>query len=1047
MQQYRKNLGKVSLTAEGVWNLNNSYDILSIVYDEHTQHGFISRKEVPTGVDLYNKEYWMPLNVSGYADNNIIILSNKTSDSYIKSYTIEEAINSIAPVGRRPGAILGFYNENNDRLDIGGRWELWQFNDTNVYNWENIDSWQNLYYNYNKFMGWFKDENFLTKYAPFPEIGCYAFVGSEFNEATVYRCDNKYVWNNTIQHAWDYVKVIVDGNVTVGENGNWFNNGEDTGIPASVKGENGKTPVFREKDNTIQYSFDNVNWITISDKIAPLFRWHATTGDTQANNVGRIQISRDNVTWTNLSGDIINNLHISRYIGADETLPTSGIAEGTIYAKGPYYDEGDTSNSNPIYRLWVYAWKGNTLAWQDNGEFTSIAAGVVQETGDNENAVMSQKAVTEELSELELGVGQYFHSKKIERIEKSPEDKSDGTYFNDKFTIKSVDRYAGLNFWVDKEDSLVYYVFNIKPKGALELDAIQWGARKYNKDKNTPSGLITSNDIIIKGDDGSFTIGLKIQNLERVEDAVIRLMFWGYIGDIHILSVKLFDEWSFNKCVSNFGYISETALLSKESEIAFKNDKYEEYIYPSVINTVSNVGDYYESNGEYSLSASIVNVNGYGNTYLGIHLPENYQYYIGAVIVGEGYDLTNQPTLRLTGGDKNDVLIHSDEIIAIGDKFLRLTFVSAKINPNSLDGVIKYPSKMYFYGNAEYVYNFKIYDIKAWAINGIRKKDFSYIKDSIVTAIRKGEKLVFTDFKIGTLTADKIKGFNPDVYNKSIVCWGSSSTAGGGWVAKLETLTGIKTYNGGVGGENLWTILGRIGSEPMRLNKSITIPATTTPVQLGVGTKPSSSILYVRGHKVTPLLQGDGLINPVIIDGIEGILDWTGSSHNDPNGYYTFTRSEEGKEKTTLPDEIVFSYGSRTMRNGIQILLLGYNGGYSSTEEYVEMVKRAKEFAYNGMCLIVGRHAAANKDDVDKIIAEEAAFKEEFGIMFVSSREYMVHRGLEDAGIEPTTQDLEDISNGIVPTSLRSDYAHFNAKGYEVYLNLIYTRLKSLGYV
>lgn len=403
MQQYRKNLGKVSLTAEGAWNLNNSYDILGIVYDEHTQHGFISRKAVPQGVDLYNKEYWMPLNVSGYADNNVIILSKKTSEASIQSYTLEEAITSIKSVGRRPGAILGFYNENNDRLDIGGRWELWQFNDTNVYNWENVDSWQNLYYNYNKFMGWFKDENFLTKYAPFPEIGCYAFVGSEFNEAVVYRCDNKYVWNNTAQHAWDYVKVIVDGNVTVGENGNWFNNGEDTGIPASVKGKNGKTPVFREKDNTIQYSFDNVNWITISDKVAAWFRWNATTGDTQANNVGRIQISRDNITWTNLSGDIINNLHISRYIGADESLPTSGIAEGTIYAKGPTYADGDTSHTNPIYRLWVYAWKGNTLAWQDNGEFTSIAAGIVQEIGDSETEVMSQKAVTEKLSELGSG--------------------------------------------------------------------------------------------------------------------------------------------------------------------------------------------------------------------------------------------------------------------------------------------------------------------------------------------------------------------------------------------------------------------------------------------------------------------------------------------------------------------------------------------------------------------------------------------------------------------------------------------------------------------
>ena len=31
MQQYRKNLGKVSLTAEGAWSKDKDYEILSIV--------------------------------------------------------------------------------------------------------------------------------------------------------------------------------------------------------------------------------------------------------------------------------------------------------------------------------------------------------------------------------------------------------------------------------------------------------------------------------------------------------------------------------------------------------------------------------------------------------------------------------------------------------------------------------------------------------------------------------------------------------------------------------------------------------------------------------------------------------------------------------------------------------------------------------------------------------------------------------------------------------------------------------------------------------
>lgn len=397
MKETRKNLGKVSLTAEGSWSMDKSFRILSIVYDEHTQHGFISRCDVPAGVDLYNKEYWMPLNVSGYADNNMIILSKRTSESAIESYTLEEAVKSIASVGRRPGTILGFYNENSDRMDIGGCWELWQYNGVDVADWENLNSWNSIYYNYNKFVGWYRNEDILKKYVPFPEVGCYAYVGSDLNDAVIYRCDRKYAWTNTNEHAWNYIKLMIDGNVTIGENGNWFNNGIDTGIPASVKGENGKTPIIRNNNNILEYSYDNINWNKISDEIAAWFRWQ-NTGDKIIS--GKIQITRDGVTWTDLSGEIVSNLHISRYIGADESLPVSGIAEGTIYAKGPYYEDTDTNHDYPAYRIWVYAWKGNTLAWVDHGQFTSIAAGIVQETGDSEVTVMSQKAVTEKLSEL-----------------------------------------------------------------------------------------------------------------------------------------------------------------------------------------------------------------------------------------------------------------------------------------------------------------------------------------------------------------------------------------------------------------------------------------------------------------------------------------------------------------------------------------------------------------------------------------------------------------------------------------------------------------------
>ena len=157
---------------------------------------------------------------------------------------------------------------------------------------------------------------------------------------------------------------------------------------------------FKVEENKLKMSKDlGHSWETISDYIAAQFRW---VQEGTSNNIGKIQISRDEgKTWSNLTNSFSNNLHISRYIGANETLPTTDIAEGTIYMKGPYYDENDTNNDYPIYRMWVYAWKGNTLAWQDNGEFTSISAGVVQWRGTSTTEVMSQDAVTRELAELE----------------------------------------------------------------------------------------------------------------------------------------------------------------------------------------------------------------------------------------------------------------------------------------------------------------------------------------------------------------------------------------------------------------------------------------------------------------------------------------------------------------------------------------------------------------------------------------------------------------------------------------------------------------------
>lgn len=64
MNEYLKNLGKVSVTGEGEWSNIKEFERLSVVYkvnSDKTVESFLSRKFVPSGIDIYNKEYWQPL--------------------------------------------------------------------------------------------------------------------------------------------------------------------------------------------------------------------------------------------------------------------------------------------------------------------------------------------------------------------------------------------------------------------------------------------------------------------------------------------------------------------------------------------------------------------------------------------------------------------------------------------------------------------------------------------------------------------------------------------------------------------------------------------------------------------------------------------------------------------------------------------------------------------------------------------------------------------------------------------------------------------------
>ena len=226
-----------------------------------------------------------------------------------------------------------------------------------------------------------------------------------------------------IDSNWRVGSNMLVGDISISADGFWVINGVVT--TAKAQGEHGITPILRVgSNNHLQVSYSNgttyidvspnpvftqfrvannkleqsldlgATWSVVSDYIAAWFRFTGTTGSSQADNVGKIQISRDNgATWSDLSEEFTNSLHIKGYVATVDALPSSAV-QGDIYGVGPTYDPSDTKYTNPIYQLYVK----DSTRWVNNGRFTSIAAGVVQELGNSETAVMSQAGVTSALN-------------------------------------------------------------------------------------------------------------------------------------------------------------------------------------------------------------------------------------------------------------------------------------------------------------------------------------------------------------------------------------------------------------------------------------------------------------------------------------------------------------------------------------------------------------------------------------------------------------------------------------------------------------------------
>lgn len=240
---------------------DTQFDVASLPIDGSEEIAFVQKGK---NVKMNLKELMNNLLLFRASDfiNLSSILSNK--------FTLEEAIKAIPSIDRKVGVVITYIDKNIDD------WVIFQYKSKSISDWFNLEYWKSIL-DEGKFKGYFANECLLYSICPAPQIGDYAFVGDTLGTAVIYRCINNGTWSVTDESALDYVKVIVAGDITVGENGNWFQNGIDTGIKAqgpkgdkgdNIKGDRGDTPVLRLYNGYIQYGYDGVNWnnlVPVSD--------------------------------------------------------------------------------------------------------------------------------------------------------------------------------------------------------------------------------------------------------------------------------------------------------------------------------------------------------------------------------------------------------------------------------------------------------------------------------------------------------------------------------------------------------------------------------------------------------------------------------------------------------------------------------------------------------------------------------------------------------------------------------------------------------------
>lgn len=332
-----------------------------------------------------------------------------------------------------------------------------------------------------------------------------------------------------------------------------------------------------------------------------------------------------------------------------------------------------------------------------------------------------------------------------------------------------------------------------------------------------------------------------------------------------------------------------------------------------------------------------------------------------------------------------------------------------------------------------------------------------------------------------TITDERLTALEKKTTKKNITLWGDSITWGSAssanskcYAAILQQLIAGAGYihdviNCGVGGDNMPTIVGRIGGTALYLTKDITIPASASQsvvvdsvanyVQVGrylkAACKPTEQIQLMmqgdlgRTHIDDEQRDARHSVNPMLINGVSCIWAWNAQTEGQTDAG-TFTLRVETTQAAALVVKAgtpLYTHGARIKSDAV-VLAMGTNAGFDTADEYVKMCDLAIEAANTKRFIVCSPYGgtALTQQGVSGLETLEAALLARYGARFFNWRKFMVEDALAIEGITPTSADTTAINEGKCPPSLLADEVHPNDYGHHAIGKRLFDMMQALGY-